>query len=281
VAVDAKIYVIGGRHTEEGNVYATNSVHIYDTATDTWSTGTPMPEAREGHACAAFDGKIYVIGGWVTSATDWESNVWVYDPSGDSWNDLSPAYQTFSHQTSVVWGDYIFMFPYTNDGTWAYEVPANAWWVGADATTRYNGHAAAVVGDIMYLAGGSFRAWSAWTGYYTDYTGSLLAYDPTLPNTDPNAWVRKAGMPTERDHLALAVANGKLFAIGGYNSDGPQRAVEMYDPLTDSWSEKFPLMTGTRDHSAVTVDGQIYVIGGRGYYDSVGSVYVYDPANEW
>jgi hypothetical protein len=55
----------------------------------------------------------------------------------------------------------------------------------------------------------------------------------------------------------------------------------MYDPSIDSWRERFPLMTGTRDHVAVTAHGKIYVIGGRGCYDSVGSVYVYDPANEW
>lgn len=88
-------------------------------------------------------------------------------------------------------------------------------------------------------------------------------------------------MLTERDRLASAAADGKLFAIGGYDSDGSQRAVEMYDPLTDSWSERFPLMTGTRDHAAMTVDDKIYVIGGRGYYDGVVLAHVYDPANEW
>ncbi len=42
-------------------------LEVYDPATDTWSTGTPMPTARYGLGVGVIDGKLYVAGG--SSAT--------------------------------------------------------------------------------------------------------------------------------------------------------------------------------------------------------------------
>ncbi|NIO40345.1 MAG: hypothetical protein GTO41_09190, partial [Burkholderiales bacterium] len=53
-----------------------------------------------------------------------------------------------------------------------------------------------------------------------------------------------------RGALAAAVVNGRIHAVGG---TGPGRrntsAHEVYDPGTDSWTQRAPLPT-TRDHLA-------------------------------
>ncbi|MFQ5705446.1 MAG: kelch repeat-containing protein, partial [Gemmatimonadales bacterium] len=85
--------------------------------------------------------------------------------------------------------------------------------------------------------------------------------------------------PTPRSRLATAVVNGQIYAIGGYNGDGPEIAVERYDPTLDTWTRRFPLLRPLQDHTAAAVNGLVYVMGGSGYWDSVASVYVYDPAN--
>ncbi|NHJ31953.1 MAG: hypothetical protein FK732_03735 [Asgard group archaeon] len=55
-----RIYVIGG---EVGYMEATNTNQVYDPQTDTWSTGAPMPTARQGVGLAVVDDLIYAIGG--------------------------------------------------------------------------------------------------------------------------------------------------------------------------------------------------------------------------
>jgi len=59
VAVDGKIYAIGGR-TETGFV-GTNE--CYNPKTDKWITLKPMPTPRRSFAIAEYQDKIYCIGG--------------------------------------------------------------------------------------------------------------------------------------------------------------------------------------------------------------------------
>ena len=41
-----------------------NTTRIYDIATNTWSTGAPMPDVRAFMASGYFNGKIYLVGGY-------------------------------------------------------------------------------------------------------------------------------------------------------------------------------------------------------------------------
>ncbi|MEM1418429.1 MAG: hypothetical protein AAGH15_26275, partial [Myxococcota bacterium] len=50
------------------------------------------------------------------------------------------------------------------------------------------------------------------------------------------AWERKP-QPFQRRALALAVANGKLVAMGGLGAEDTSRAVDIFDPATETWSE--------------------------------------------
>lgn len=59
-AVDGRIFAIGGRWSDRGNVA---TVEEYDPSTDTWRGREPMPTARGGLAAAAIGYKIHVVGG--------------------------------------------------------------------------------------------------------------------------------------------------------------------------------------------------------------------------
>jgi len=61
VALNGKIYLIGGFYTDT-NVPSAD-VHVYDTTTKTWSKAAPLPEPRGSPAAVAFGGKLYAIGG--------------------------------------------------------------------------------------------------------------------------------------------------------------------------------------------------------------------------
>jgi len=68
------------------------------------------------------------------------------------------------------------------------------------------------------------------------------------------------------------------------------KAVEIYDPATDSWSAAAPLPTARAKLSAAEVNGKIYVFGGATSWnintslwaDALNTVEIYDPSmNTW
>ena len=79
--------------------------------------------------------------------------------------------------------------------------------------------------------------------------------------------------------------DGKIYAIGGRNPAGQTVAThQVYDPATNTWSERAPLPKA-RDHMAVVAaEGKIHAVGGRfGASNEPTDMHdIYDPAtNSW
>jgi hypothetical protein len=55
--------------------------------------------------------------------------------------------------------------------------------------------------------------------------------------------------------------------------------VQAYDPATNSWVSKAPLLTAERDLAAAVIGGSLYAVGGFDYVHA-GAVEVYDPATD-
>jgi N-acetylneuraminic acid mutarotase len=125
------------------------------------------------------------------------------------------------------------------------------WASKAPLTVPREGLGAGVINGILYVVGGD-SSWEA---------GSSL---PTLDAYDPgtNSWSARTAMPASRADLAVAVADSKLYAIGGrVTSDS--KTVDVYDPATDSWSAAAQMPTARGGLAAETVNGMIYAVGGR------------------
>ena len=60
-----KLYFMGGYDGTQ----VVNTVLEYDPASPGWTPKTPMPVALHEHACAVWNGKIYVVGGSTTWAS--------------------------------------------------------------------------------------------------------------------------------------------------------------------------------------------------------------------
>ncbi|MCW3996261.1 MAG: hypothetical protein NWE98_08975 [Candidatus Bathyarchaeota archaeon] len=89
-------------------------------------------------------------------------------------------------------------------------------------------------------------------------------------------------MPTARGGFGLAVANGKIYAIGGTDGENQLNTVEEYNPQTDRWIEKTPMPTARSGFAIATYMGKIYVIGGTVGKGYVGNNEMYDPlTNTW
>jgi len=138
-----------------------------------------------------------------------------------------------------------------------YDPLIDAWTTKADMPTARQGLSTSVVNGRIYAIGGS-NIGTVW-----------LPGSPIVEEYDPatNMWTTgKADMPTARNFLSTSVVNNMIYAIGGRDGlpDGlaNHRAVEVYDPVNDSWSKKADMPTGRAALATSAVDGMIYAIGG-------------------
>jgi N-acetylneuraminic acid mutarotase len=110
-----------------------------------------------------------------------------------------------------------------------------------------------------------------------------------------DTWSAKAPMQEARGRLGAAAVNGKIYAIGGgaggiggpilgpyrYGGTGLIRnTTEEYDPETDTWTFKAPMLT-PREHFGIAVyENKIYCIGGDTKNGETGTNEVYNPATD-
>lgn len=104
----------------------------------------------------------------------------------------------------------------------------------------------------------------------------------SLETTAQSNWIRKADMPTPRCSLAVAVLDGKIYAIGGgIRNQVVTTAVEQYDPATDTWVKKADMHTPRGFFGAAALNGKIYAVGGWGMGNvALAGCEEYDPASD-
>jgi N-acetylneuraminic acid mutarotase len=96
-----------------------------------------------------------------------------------------------------------------------------------------------------------------------------------------NSWITRPPMPNAKSGLAVAVVNGKIYAIG---SDGTN---EEYDPATLTWTTKQSIPTPRSSSGIAVYQNKIYVIGGSNGFDPATGLptlcslnEVYDPLTD-
>ena len=77
-------------------------------------------------------------------------------------------------------------------------------------------------------------------------------------------------MGTARSDHGVAMLDGKLYAVGGFDG-GRLSSVERYDPATSAWEAVAPMATARLAHAMAVVDGKLYAMGGNnnGFLNSV------------
>ena len=130
--VDGKIYVVGGEiNDDEGDSVATDCVDMYDPAADSWQQMAAMPTARDSHAAAVVDSKIYVSGGYAASGETVDA-LEAYDPVTDTWTTLVSLSQVGACHASVAVHGKLYVFGgYSDSGRLdlveVYSPASNSW----------------------------------------------------------------------------------------------------------------------------------------------------------
>jgi N-acetylneuraminic acid mutarotase len=144
-----------------------------------------------------------------------------------------------------------------------YDSATDTWTTKASMPNPQQSFAIAVYQGKIYCIG----------GLSTDVSGANKVYNPST-----DSWETKANMPTVRYGLLANVVNGKIYCMGGVRGLGYNQGVEqlnvteVYDPSSNTWTAKAPMLNPAGYVSAV-VDNKIYVIG-------PGLTQVYDPSTD-
>lgn len=114
--------------------------------------------------------------------------------------------------------------------------------------------------------------------------GTGISGNPaTFTATGTDCWTLLSGMPTTRQNLSAGALNGRLYAVGGFNTS-PSASVERYDPTTATWSARVSMPTPRYGLTAAVADGFLFAIGGSSVNNGPPNTTVeaYDPvANVW
>jgi len=80
-----RVYVPGGQAVDGKPIAA---LEVYDLRQDQWDTLAPLPVALSRYCLAAYEGNLYLFGGW--DGETYSSAVYRYDPETDAWSERSP-----------------------------------------------------------------------------------------------------------------------------------------------------------------------------------------------
>ncbi len=239
--LNGKIYVMAGY---DAKGVSTDSVFVYNPATNTWTTAHPLPRTNNHNSAAVAAGKLYSFAG-LSNAT------YVYDPINDSWTQVASLNVSHSGTAAVgVINDKIYVAGGgLGTALEVYDPAANTWTLLASMNVSRNHCGGGVIDGKLYVVGGRDSAQAP---------TALEVYDPaTLSLTS------RAPMPTGRSGIGTAVVNGELYVFGG-ELPALHSEVEVYNPTTNTWRSLPPMPAPRHGIWASVIGNRIFLPGGGG-----------------
>ena len=265
---NGKFYAMGGRDLQTGGIEFTNPFE-YDPVSNTWTTkGATYPDSLVSNTeCAVANDSgtdyIYCVGGSQSSTATETGRVFRYDPVADvittvatNWppgdSSTLPGGITVFNNTIYILGGYDVLNNVSTDQIWAF-TPNPAGWVQKNTVLPVPlGYIpTCTIGSLIYTAGGFDAA------HCTDMSNSFV-YDPVADSINPIADIPRPSS----DIRGLNFCN-KIYVMGGGGFPTTFNEVDIYDPVSNTWSLGTPFVTARRNPAADT-DGtnNIWLAGG-------------------
>jgi hypothetical protein len=295
-AIASRIYVGLGK----GKTDIHQDFWVYDTTTDTWAQLSDFPGGgRYDVVSFALNGKGYVGGGASSNDSDLktETDLWQYDPEGDSWmqvDDLpypdvnepsafsSSSFISSQGSGTAYYGTGIY-FGFDTPLMYRFD-PANTSWTEIEPLPIPGfSFCSFIIGNRLFAGIGRYYGSNS-----ISYTKRLFMYDPLT-----GSWTEKAGLP-EQASLGLFADKLTSFAIDDYGYIlTNQGELWKYDAAGDQWTKDQEAeliyrdesilnnrMLGTSNTQMVVSEKRAY--GGLGIVNTyVNDVYIHTPGNSW
>ncbi|HZJ54372.1 MAG TPA: fibronectin type III domain-containing protein [Myxococcaceae bacterium] len=284
---DGRALVVGG--TNDYSFTGDNRASFYDPITNQWVQSQSMVEGRwYATATTLSDGRVMAFSG-LRSTGGTTNTVEIFDlqNAGPGW--LNPVAAPFTPplypRMTLLPNGRVFYSGQGSGGTnptaWIFD-PVPRTWTASTPITRNRSYGTSVLlsllppaytPKVMNLGGGPNPATN---------TTELIDLSAASP-----VWTPGPTMSTGRIQLdAVLLPNGKVLAFGGSVNneapDGPGKAADLYDPISNTFSSAGVASYSRLYHSAAGLlpDGRVYSIGSnpanRGTY--LAAIEIYTPA---
>ncbi len=169
--VGRRLHYIGGlmpdRLTDAADHWVLD-LHKASHSAVAWKNAAPMPAARNQFSAVSFAGKIYAIGGQFghDKGQNDQARVDIYDPDTDSWSSCPELPKPHSHaegSTFVSNGRIFVVGGMTRDERRRIDpqiiagIPGGEWQIVGELPRPLSSPAAAIIGDKLFVAGGSLN----------------------------------------------------------------------------------------------------------------------------
>jgi N-acetylneuraminic acid mutarotase len=233
-----------------------------------WTATSSFTLARFSHTSVAYNGYLYVIGGYSGSYRN-DVQVAPINANGTvgAWTATTSFTTARYGHTSVAYNGYLYVIggyspSYLSNVQYA---PINAngtvgtWTATTGFTTGRFGHTSVAYNGYLYVIGG--------------YSGSSLndvQYAPINANGTIGTWTTTTGFPTARRFHTSVAYNGHLYVIGGLISSSPydlfdiQHAPINADGTIGTWTATTSFPIARDSHTSVAYNGYLYILGGYG-----------------
>jgi len=271
IAWNGHMYALGG---VQGGAYS-SAVQVAplnsNGGVSNWGSGLSLPAARKAHCSTAYNGRLYVLGGY-NSAGAYQNDVYIATLSGSgaisSWQ--NGAYNFSGPRaffSCVASSGYLYIMGGTDNGVltnvqyaaispdtgqigqWSNTTPLPGYGRWYHAGVGYNGR--------VYVVGGLDN--------YTVFKNAL--YATIQSNGSLSSWTATSDFnATGRYSLGVATTAGYMYVVGG--SDGSSYRPEVFKGLINAdgsitgWAATTPLPAGQVAHWSAAANGTLYAIGG-------------------
>lgn len=245
------IYVLGGWN----NSSVFNSVDIYNSTTNTWTSGPAMPVATRGASAVYYNNNIYVVGGYDSGQINL---IQVLNLTTNTWTQATLPGSGWETTAAVV-GNQIIVFGGESNiaQTFSFDPANNSTSLLANNLNNSRGSQALALGNKVYLVGAE--------GPNYDPSSTIL----DVYNTTTNTWSSTpADDALARTQFAAGTDGRYLFVAGGSssltNNTFPYyTSFAYYDTQTDIWQNGTALPVGLRESAGLYLNGSFYVFGGN------------------
>jgi len=204
---NGKIYVPGGY--DSANTHVTENA-IYDVASNTWTTGAPLPAPQSGQQ-VAYNGKIYNFGG----NPGQQNTVTIYDIASNTWSNGAPMPVAIAYGRAAVAGSYAYYAGGITAGTvntvYRYDFAANSWATMAPLQTARTSE------ELMASPDGS-TLFAVMGGDSNFFTGVPLPVSVEIYDIASNSWSYGNPVVVKVAAPSGGLAGSKAMVQGGVDT---------------------------------------------------------------
>ena len=259
-----------------------------------WTQGAPFTSGRVEHASVIYNGYLYIVGGQTGGAAyanDVQYTQIFPDGSLGSWTTNATSFTTGrSKHSCIAYNNYLYVMGgyyyssghhYLDDVQYAPIDPVDGsvgeWQSLPSLPTKKNLHKSIEYNGFIYIVDGNEGS-----SYSNSVIYAQINTDGTL-----GTWQTASSFANARYHHAIIVWQDYLYLLGGYGSSSTEYNDVQYasiwpDGHLGTWNFATPLTENKRRHSAIVINGYIYVLGG--YLSEVveyAPIYEGGPIGSW